>query len=159
MEPKSKEEIARDVEQTRLQAKHALQNAGEVWTGKNAVASAWRSTKGSYFRAHDKVLETVENTDETIRTNLYSTLGIATGFGALLGFLKAGKSRKSAKLKDCRIMETHRVVHDLKDLNYGDIENGANSLRQKNPVQKNPYGFVAAAIVVGLLVGFFARRK
>lgn len=101
MEYKSKEEIARDVEQTRLQAKRVLKEAGEVWSGKNAVASAWRSTKGGYFRAQDKVAQTAETTDEAIRTNIYTSLGVALGVGMILGLLTRNKSHKARRNKNC----------------------------------------------------------
>lgn len=94
---KSKEEIAEDVEQTRADAKYALENAREVWSGRNAAAATWRSTKGAYFRAQDKIVDTAEAADETIRSNIYSSIGIALGAGALLGFFLARKSKRRAK--------------------------------------------------------------
>lgn len=87
----SKDEVKRDADWTREEAQRALQNVGEVWTGKNAVASAWRSTKGTLYRAQDRVLETAHATDETIRSNIYSSLGIAVGLGALIGFFVTRK--------------------------------------------------------------------
>jgi ElaB/YqjD/DUF883 family membrane-anchored ribosome-binding protein len=94
---KSKEEVARDVEQTRSEAKRALRNVGEVWSGKNAVASAWRSTKGTYFRAQDKVLDAAETTDDTIRSHVYASIGIALGVGAIVGFFVTNKPSKKKR--------------------------------------------------------------
>jgi ElaB/YqjD/DUF883 family membrane-anchored ribosome-binding protein len=96
---KSKEEIARDVDQTRSEAKRALRNVGEVWTGKNAVASAWRSTKGSYFRAQDKVVDVAQATDDRIRSNIYASLGIALGVGAIIGFFITDKRSRKRKTR------------------------------------------------------------
>ena len=91
MEDRSKEEVARDVEQTRAEAKRAVRNAGEVWSGQNAVASAWRSTKGTYFRAHDKVLDGAYAVDDTVHENIYAAIGIALGLGALVGYFATSK--------------------------------------------------------------------
>jgi ElaB/YqjD/DUF883 family membrane-anchored ribosome-binding protein len=94
METKSKQQVARDVERTRAEAKLALQNAGEVWSGRNAIASAWRSIKGKVHRTQDRIADSAHATDETIRTHIYSTLGIAAGVGALIGFLASGRSSR-----------------------------------------------------------------
>ncbi|MEO6184276.1 MAG: hypothetical protein ABIP71_14450 [Verrucomicrobiota bacterium] len=96
MESKSKKETTRDVEQTRAEAKRAFREAGDVWSGKNAVASAWRSTKGTYLRAQDKVVESVEATDDVIRSNLYSSIGIALGVGAIIGFFCTNKPTRTS---------------------------------------------------------------
>ncbi len=93
------EEAARDAEQTRSEARRALRNAGDVWSGQNAVASAWRSTKGGYFRAQDKVIETAAVADDAIRTNIYASVGIALGVGAIIGFFVTKKPRH--KKRNC----------------------------------------------------------
>jgi ElaB/YqjD/DUF883 family membrane-anchored ribosome-binding protein len=94
---RTREEVARDVEQTRAEAKRVFKNAGEVWTGRNAIASAWRSTKGKYFQVHDKVSNAAQTTDETVRENVYAAVGIALGIGAALGYLLTSKPRKNRK--------------------------------------------------------------
>jgi len=96
---KSKEEVARDVEQTRNEAKRALRTAGEIWSGKNAVASAWRSTKGSYFRVQDQILDKAYATDEMVRENVYATLGISLAAGAILGYFLTSKPQSRKKQK------------------------------------------------------------
>lgn len=93
------EEVARDVEQTRSEAKRALRNAGEVWSGRNAIASAWRSTKRSYFRAHDKVADAASATDNTVREKIYASVGIAVGVGAAIGYLLTSRPRSRRKRK------------------------------------------------------------
>lgn len=93
MQNKTREEAARDVEQTRSEARRALKNAGEVWSGRNAVAAAWRSTKDSYFRTQDRVVDKVATADDVIRTNVYASVGIALGVGAILGFFVTKKPR------------------------------------------------------------------
>lgn len=93
MQTKSKEEIAQDVEETRVEAKRALRNVGDVWKGKNAIASAWRSTKGGYFRAQEMVVDAVETTDDKLRSNIYKSLGITIGIGAILGFFLTNRPR------------------------------------------------------------------
>ena len=94
MEKKSKEEVLREVEATRANAKFALKDAGEVWSGRNAVAHTWRSTKDKYHRAQEQISESAHAADDTIRHNIYSTLGIAAAIGALAGFLFTGKSKR-----------------------------------------------------------------
>jgi len=96
---KSKEEISRDVEKTRSEAKRALRNVGEVWSGKNAVASAWRSTKGTYFRAQDKVVDAAQATDDRIRSNIYASVGIALGVGAIIGFFATNKPARKKRTR------------------------------------------------------------
>lgn len=91
---KSKEEIARDVEETRAAAQRAFREAGEVWSGKNAVASAWRSTKGTYFRAQDKVLGAARASDDQIRSHIYSAVGIAFAVGVIAGFFAIRKRKE-----------------------------------------------------------------
>lgn len=99
MEKKSKEEATRDVEQTRAEAKHALRNAGEVWSGENAVASVWRSTKRTYYRVQDKVLDQAYDADKAVRKNIYATLGISLAVGTVLGYFLTNKppSRKKRR--------------------------------------------------------------
>ena len=99
MENRSKEEVARDVEQTRAEAKRAFKNAGQVWSGENAIASAWRSTKGTYFKAHDKVVDSAYAADDLVRENVYATLGISLIVGAALGYFLTNKpqSKKNRK--------------------------------------------------------------
>lgn len=94
---KSKEEITRDVEKTRSQAKRAVEEVEEVWSGKNAIASAWRSTKDTCFRAQDKVIETKEAIDERITGNIYSSIGIAFGVGAMAGYIVTRRARAKPK--------------------------------------------------------------
>ncbi len=96
---KSKEEITRDVEKTRSQAKRAVEDVEEVWSGKNAIASAWRSTKDTCFRAQDKVIGTKEAIDERITGNIYSSIGIAFGVGAMVGYFVTSKPKRSRKRK------------------------------------------------------------
>lgn len=91
---KSLEEARLDVEQTRAEAKRAWRNASEVWSGRNAVASAWRSTKQTYWRTQDKVADKIYEADQTVRNNVYASVGIALGMGALLGYLLTGRPRE-----------------------------------------------------------------
>jgi ElaB/YqjD/DUF883 family membrane-anchored ribosome-binding protein len=97
MHTKTTEEAARDVEQTRTEARRALKNVGEVWSGRNAVASAWRTTKGGYLRTQDKVVNKVAVADDTIRTNVYASVGIALGLGGILGFFLTKKPRRKSR--------------------------------------------------------------
>ena len=55
-------------------------------------------------------------------------------------------------------METHRVLHDFGELTHEDIE----EMYPPNPptsVQRKPYQFLIAALALGVLVGYFAKRK
>lgn len=91
---RSKDEITRDVENTRSQARRAVENVGDVWSGQNAIASVWRSTKDTYFRAQDKVLDTRDAVHDRITGNVYSSIGIALGVGAIIGYFVTNKPRK-----------------------------------------------------------------
>jgi ElaB/YqjD/DUF883 family membrane-anchored ribosome-binding protein len=94
---RSREEVVRDVEQTRAEAKRAFRNAGEVWSGRNAVASAWRSTKRTYWRTHDKIADTAYAADTTVRENVYPSVGVALSIGAVLGYFLTSKPTKKRK--------------------------------------------------------------
>lgn len=96
---KSKEDVLRDVEEKRLVAEEALKNAGEIWSGKNAVADVWRSTKSRYLQAQDKVVVAAQTTDQTIRANIYTSLGLAVGLGVIAGYLatRAPRRRKRSR--------------------------------------------------------------
>jgi ElaB/YqjD/DUF883 family membrane-anchored ribosome-binding protein len=96
---RSRQEVARDVELTRQEAKRAFRNAGDVWSGKNAIAAAWRSTRRKYYNAQDKIADTVYTTDNTVRQNLYSSIGIALGIGAVFGYFLTRRPQSRRKRK------------------------------------------------------------
>jgi ElaB/YqjD/DUF883 family membrane-anchored ribosome-binding protein len=96
---RSRQEVARDVESTRNEARRALRNAGEVWSGRNAIASAWRSTKRKYYTAQDKISESAYVADNTVRENVYPSVGIALGVGAILGYFLTRKPQPRHKRK------------------------------------------------------------
>lgn len=91
---RTKKEVAREVEQTRSEAKRVFRNAGEIWSGRNAMASAWRSTKSKYHQVHDNVSARVHATNDLIRENIYASVCVAVGVGAILGFLSASRKKK-----------------------------------------------------------------
>lgn len=97
MDTRSKEEVTRDVEQTRLATKRALKNAGEVWSGRNAIASAWRSTKSTYLRTQDKIADTAYVANKQVHQNVYTALGAALGIGAILGYFLTKKPSRKRK--------------------------------------------------------------
>jgi len=97
MATRSKEDIARDVELTRLAAKRAFKNAVDIWSGKNAVASAWRSTRRAYLRTQDKIADTVYAADTVVQENIYVSAGIAAGLGTILGYFLTSKPRKRGR--------------------------------------------------------------
>jgi hypothetical protein len=56
-------------------------------------------------------------------------------------------------------MQTHRVVHDLAELNYDDLEETPDNRNRKASVRTKAYQFIFAAIALGLFVGYLAKRE
>ena len=56
-------------------------------------------------------------------------------------------------------METHRVLHDFGELSYEDLEE-ISGARQDLPsrFRGKPYQFILAALAMGLLIGYLAKR-
>jgi len=90
---RSKEEIARDIEETREDVKDALYDAKDAWVGHNPAVVAWKATKSSVNSAKRKVVAKAQATDIAVQCNIYRSLGIAVGVGAVLGFLLTKRNR------------------------------------------------------------------
>lgn len=90
MEPR---QMANDLTTMGRETGNALKEKAAVWgekakaTGAEAVARA----KDTYNMAHDKTLEGLRYTDQTIRQRPYEALGVAFGVGILLGWLLSRK--------------------------------------------------------------------
>jgi Uncharacterized conserved protein len=59
----------------------------KVIEARQRLSDALEKGKDAWEFARDKAVEGAEVTDETIRGNLYSAIGVAFGVGAVLGFL------------------------------------------------------------------------
>jgi ElaB/YqjD/DUF883 family membrane-anchored ribosome-binding protein len=59
----------------------------KVVEASNRLAAALEKGKDAWEFARDKAVEGAEVTDEAIRGNLYSSIGVAFAVGAVLGFL------------------------------------------------------------------------
>jgi len=86
-ELRSKEEIKREIEESRRDVKVALDETRTTWKGRNAAARAWRSTKQAAAKTTRTVTEKAKATDCAIRDNIYSAIGGAVCVGAVAGFI------------------------------------------------------------------------
>ena len=88
MEPRT-QDLKNEAKDMGREAKEiATEKMGE-WSNKTraAASAAMESARAAYQVAQSKTLSGAKATDEAIRTNPYSALGIAFGAGLLLGFL------------------------------------------------------------------------
>ena len=60
-------------------------------------------------------------------------------------------------------MDTHRVVHDFRDLTHEDVVDvsldGPPDSTVKRKIRAAPYQFLFAALAFGLLLGYLAKRN
>lgn len=70
-------------------AKDIVTETAEDWSNrtKAAGAAAMETARAAYIAAQSKAVAGAKATDQAIRSNPYSALGIAFGAGLLLGFL------------------------------------------------------------------------
>lgn len=112
---RSKEEVIRDIEATRRQVKPVVTDTKEAFTERNAVAQFWRSTKDkasqartatrhAAFRtkmkvvqAKEKVVSAAATTDQTIRSNIYTSIGVAACVGTAIGYLVTRRLKAKRK--------------------------------------------------------------
>ena len=88
MEPRTKD-LTDEAKNVGRQAKDIATDAAEdlATRASRAKAAAIESARAAYQVAQDKARAGAKATDEAIRGNPYSSLGIAFGAGILLGFL------------------------------------------------------------------------
>jgi ElaB/YqjD/DUF883 family membrane-anchored ribosome-binding protein len=84
--------ITNDFESLATDAKALLAATADVAEAKviearQRLADALEKGKDAWKFARDKAVDGAEVTDEAIRGNVYSAIGVAFGFGAVLGFL------------------------------------------------------------------------
>ncbi|MEP6663847.1 MAG: hypothetical protein ABJC04_09310 [Verrucomicrobiota bacterium] len=95
MDIPSKDDVLRDAEETRSKADAAIQNAKEIWSGQNSVATGWRAAKWAGREAKERVIAKTLQADNRIRSNIYGSLGIAFGIGLVAGLLMDRSRRKT----------------------------------------------------------------
>jgi ElaB/YqjD/DUF883 family membrane-anchored ribosome-binding protein len=68
------------------------EDSTQEWKTKARAAgtAAWDATRATYQQLHGKTMEYSKATDQVIREKPYVALGIAFGFGMLLGLLALG---------------------------------------------------------------------
>lgn len=98
-ELRSKDEIKREIEESRRDVKVALQETRTTWKGRNAAARAWRATKQAAGKTKRTVTTKAKATDCAIRDNIYSAIGAAVGLGAVAGLIV--RSRIKARRGRC----------------------------------------------------------
>jgi ElaB/YqjD/DUF883 family membrane-anchored ribosome-binding protein len=100
-ELRSKEDITRDIEETRDGVKEALHGAKDAWVGHNPAVVAWKATKSSVSNAKQKVVAKTQAANVAVQCNIYRSLGIALGVGAVLGVLLAGRRKRKLRNRGC----------------------------------------------------------
>ncbi len=88
METRAKD-LAGEAKAMGRDAKQAVQETANDWMDKTKAtgAAAMQSAQDAYKVAQKRVQDGAKYTDQTIRENPYTSLGIAFGIGVLLGFL------------------------------------------------------------------------
>jgi ElaB/YqjD/DUF883 family membrane-anchored ribosome-binding protein len=82
---RTKEEIAAEIEQARRDTAEALHSIRYAVTDGNPGVRAWRATQSGYRSTRDKVVTRAQQTDLSIRSNIYPAIGIAFAVGAVVG--------------------------------------------------------------------------
>jgi ElaB/YqjD/DUF883 family membrane-anchored ribosome-binding protein len=114
-ELRSKEEVIRDIEATRIDVKETLRATRNPFGEQNAVRRFWKATKNTaaqattstrraavktrdaVIRTKDKVVTAAHVTDETIRGNVYTSVGVALCVGTAVGFLVSRRLRAAGR--------------------------------------------------------------
>jgi ElaB/YqjD/DUF883 family membrane-anchored ribosome-binding protein len=88
MESRTKD-LTNEAKEMGREAKAAAAETMESWSNRTraAGAAAMDTAKAAYQAAQEKAVAGAKATDQAIRANPYSSLGIAFGAGLLLGFL------------------------------------------------------------------------
>ena len=96
-ELRSKEEIKRDIEESRGEVKSALRQTRSTFKTRNAATRAWKATKRAAEKTKRTVTEKAKTTDYAIRDHIYGAIGAAVAVGAVAGLVarKRMKSRRS----------------------------------------------------------------
>jgi ElaB/YqjD/DUF883 family membrane-anchored ribosome-binding protein len=82
------------VESAREALSATVEAADEKMTeARNRLAAALESARAAYNHAEEKAVETAKATDKLIRANPYTSLGVALGVGALIGFFLGRRGR------------------------------------------------------------------
>lgn len=88
MEQRTKD-LGNEAKNMGREAKDIARETAQDWANRTKAAgtAAMDSARAAYQTAQSKAMEGAKVTDQAIRTNPYSALGIAFGAGLLLGFL------------------------------------------------------------------------
>ena len=93
VEIRDKEEITRDIEQSRREVKEALHATKVAWVERNPAVLAWRATKDKAEVVKLKTAAKARATDDRVRENIYKSLGIAAAAGIIAGFILRWRSQ------------------------------------------------------------------
>src|SRR5690242_19094899 len=106
-----KEEVIRDIEASRHDTRKSWRETKGAFGERNAVRTFWKKTKAKVSQAGDatreaasktkkaaiqakeKVVGAAAATDKTIRSNIYSSIGIAACVGTAVGYSVTRKLR------------------------------------------------------------------
>ncbi len=97
IELRTKDEIARDIENNRREMRSAFLNTKETVKTRNPAALAWGASKRTYSRAKEATVARAQQADNVVRQNIYRGIGIALLAGAITGCILALKKRKSTR--------------------------------------------------------------
>ena len=97
IEIRDKDEITRDIEQSRREVKEALQATKHAWVERNPAVLAWRATRDKAEVVKLKTAAKARATDDKVRSNIYKSLGIAAGVGLLAGFIFRWRAQRAKR--------------------------------------------------------------
>ncbi len=88
MEPRTKD-LTSEAKNLGREAAEMASEKGQEWASrtKSAGSSAMENARAAYEAGREKALAGAKATDQAIRANPYTALGITFGLGLLLGFL------------------------------------------------------------------------
>ena len=85
------EQLIDDAQALLSATSHAAE--GKVREARERLASALDKARAAWGTVQDKAVAGAKATDQAIRANPYTAIGVAAGVGALIGFLWARRSK------------------------------------------------------------------
>ena len=92
--PRTIDEVAGDIELTRVAAEEAVQETKDALLLNNPAAQGVRAAKNAATAVAGRVAEKARSVDSCVRSNIYRNLVIATGVGIAAGFILRGRSSR-----------------------------------------------------------------
>ncbi len=97
-ELRSKDEIKADIERNRTEVTSAVRRTKTAAVERNPAVLAWRATKRKYFATKAKSVSKARQTDVTIRSNIYRSIGFVLLAGMVVGLF----ARRKRKIVVCK---------------------------------------------------------